>query len=69
MAKVYVTRQGDTFDIIAYRVFGSEQRAMDVAQANPVHMSTLFFRAGVALKLPNIAVQTTELPSPPWRRR
>lgn len=69
MARIYETRQGDTFDIIAFRVYGSEQRAMDIAQANPVHMSTVFFRAGVALILPEIAVEYADLPSPPWRRR
>lgn len=69
MAKVYTTRQGDTFDIIAYRVYGSEQRAMDIAQANPVHMDTVFFRAGVALALPELDPAVVDMPSPPWRRR
>lgn len=69
MARIYETRQGDTYDIIAYRVYGSEQRAMDIAQANPVHMDTVFFRAGVALLLPEIAPGEADQPSPPWRRR
>jgi len=69
MARIYETRQGDTFDIVAYRAYGSEQRAMDIAQANPVHMDTVFFRAGVALVLPEIDQEAAALPSPPWRRR
>lgn len=69
MAKIYTTRQGDTFDIIAYRVYDSEQRAMDIAQANPVHMDTVFFREGVALVLPDLAAAYVDQPSPPWRRR
>jgi len=69
MAKIYLTRQGDAYDIIAYRVYGSEQRAMDVARANPVHLDTVFFRAGVALVLPDLPKQYVDRPSPPWRRR
>lgn len=69
MAQVYQTRQGDTFDIIAYRVYGSEQRAMDIAQANPVYLDTVFFRAGVTLELPALDTSTVNATSPPWRRR
>ncbi|NPV30556.1 MAG: phage tail protein [Firmicutes bacterium] len=63
----YVTMQGDTWDLIALRVYGSEKYMTKLIEANPEHRETVFFSAGIRLKVPEI---TTPVPSklPPWKR-
>jgi phage tail protein X len=67
MPSVYSTVQGDTWDIIALRVYGSE-KGMDVLiNANPAYRETVFFGAGVVLAVPP-APATVNANLPPWRR-
>lgn len=66
MAK-YVTRQGDTFDIIALLFYDDEFKAAEIIKANPEYAGTVVFDAGVTLEIPALpAEQPTTLP--PWRR-
>ena len=67
MARSYTTIQSDTWDSIAYRLWGEERHLHLLRDANADHADTLIFPAGVTLNLPDtpgIAVKTTELP--PW---
>ena len=66
--KEYITRAGDTFDLLAIAAYDEEKMASCIIQANPLHMGTLIFEAGVKLKIP--VLDKTETPStlPPWRR-
>lgn len=68
MATVYSTKQGDTFDIISRAVYGSELHAMRIAAANPAHIGTVFFGAGVSLTIPEAPASTTDAALPPWKR-
>lgn len=63
----YETVQGDTWDLIALRVYGSEKYMTTLIEANPEHRETVFFPAGIRLKAPEIS---TPIPGklPPWRR-
>ena len=62
---MYKTIAGDSWDLIAYRVLGSEKYAPDLINANPEHIATFIFKAGEELNIPEIKV-TTE-PILPWQ--
>lgn len=63
----YITIQGDTFDGISFRLFGEERFSVNLMRANPEHLGTAIFSAGVVLTVPEIpAEQSDELP--PWKR-
>ena len=64
----YTTRAGDTFDLLAIAAYDEEKLASYIIKANPLHMGTIVFEAGVTLKIP--ILDKTENPStlPPWRR-
>ena len=63
----YVTVQGDTWDLIAYKVYDNEAYMNKLIEANPEHRETVFFSANVRLKVPEIEmpIPTT---LPPWKR-
>ena len=66
--KEYITRVGDTFDLLAIAAYDEEKMASYIIQANPLYMDTLIFEDGIKLKIP--VLDKTETPStlPPWRR-
>lgn len=63
----YVTDLGDQWDLISFLVYGSENYVNELMAANPEHISTAIFEAGVKLRCPDIAV-TAASTLPPWRR-
>ena len=64
----YVTTQSDTFDLIAYDLYGDEYRASDIVELNPEYSGTLVFPAGVELKVPVYNDPTEADHVAPWRR-
>lgn len=58
-----VTRQGDTWDIIAKRHYGNELFMDALINANFAHRKTVIFSAGVTLYAPDIDV-TSETYNP-----
>lgn len=62
----YTTVQGDTFDLLAYKAYGSEFLAHLIIQANPSYANVIIFDAGVILSLPKIKKELTA-EKPPWR--
>lgn len=64
----YVTRAGDTYDMLAIAAYDNEKLASYIIQANPLYMGVLMFEAGIKIKIP--ILDTTTVPStlPPWRR-
>lgn len=66
---IYTTIQGDTWDSIAKKVYGTE-KAMDILmKANPEHLNVAVFGAGVEILLPQFTVQEAERAAiPPWRK-
>ncbi len=59
MATQYKTQQGDTWDIIAFRLFGDELYMDELIEANFVHRKTIVFRSGVVLNVPEIDTEAT----------
>ena len=62
----YITTQGDTFDGIAYKVYGSEKYMGLLAQANIKLISTLVFSSGVELTVPDIPEDSAD-DAPFWK--
>ena len=48
----YITKSGDTWDMIAKEVYGSEYHADVLMAANAAHIETFIFQAGVELSTP-----------------
>ena len=65
----YTTIQGDTWDMIAYKQLGSTGFTDQLMSANPEHLGTFLFPAGVTLRLPEIKSKASGSGSlPPWKR-
>ena len=66
---IYTTIQGDMWDSIAKKVYGTE-KAMDILmKVNPEHLTVAVFGAGVEILLPQFTVQeAASNDMPPWRK-
>lgn len=62
----YKTVQGQTWDMIAKDVYGKEEYADVLMEANPKLLDTFIFSAGTVLNTTEIGTETKELP--PWRK-
>lgn len=67
MTKTYTTVQGDTWDLIAYKLYGAETGAAALLEANPELSSIVVFPAGLEVTAPAYTKPTTDR-LPPWRR-
>ena len=65
-AKFYITVQNDTFDAIAYRLWGDEHLAERLMAANPDYMDVLIFAPGTTLLVPDVASSPAYADLPPW---
>lgn len=63
----YNTIQGDTWDAIAYKVYGDEQLFPLLIQTNLRHIQTVRFDAGIVLQVPAPPEETID-DLPPWKR-
>lgn len=66
--KSYITRSGDTYDMLAIALYDDEKKASFIIKANPKHMGTLIFEAGVKLRIPILDIIDIPETLPPWRR-
>lgn len=62
----YTTKSGDTWDMIAKEVYGDEYHADVLMAANPQHIDTFIFGAGVVLATPALEEERDGL-QPPWK--
>lgn len=59
----YTTIQGDTWDLIAYKLWGSEYLLPLLFEANPQCKDILIFEGGLLLNVPEVLVEdVTERP-------
>lgn len=63
----YVTALGDTWDIIAYKMYGNERQMSVLIEANPQHRETVLFQADVVIQVPDMVAATSTV-LPPWKR-
>lgn len=64
------TRQGDTWDILAYRIYGSELYTDQLIKANYDYRNIVIFGAGVELTAPDIDTELSKIEDnlPPWKQ-
>ena len=66
---MYTTQQGDTWDIIAKRQYGSELLMNKLIEANPDYRKVVIFPAGIKLETPLVEESINDDYSlPPWKR-
>jgi len=68
--RVYRTVQGDTWDIIALRMYpklGGEKLMDRLLEANSKHRDTVSFAADVLLQIPDVEIPVVSS-LPPWKR-
>lgn len=63
----YTTIQGDTWDGIAYKLYGNEKHMKELIEANWSRIDTLVFSAGVELDVPELPEESDE-DLPIWRQ-
>ncbi|MDM8143152.1 tail protein X [Megamonas hypermegale] len=63
----YKTISGDTWDLIAYKILGSEVYMEELLNANQEYKDFIVFPANINLIVPEITVPTVST-LPPWRR-
>ncbi|QHJ79172.1 MAG: hypothetical protein [Caudoviricetes sp.] len=67
MPKQYNTIQGDTWDTISYRSFGSEFYTNEIFEANPKYQDIAVFDANITLIIPDVDT-AIDVNLPPWLR-
>ena len=68
MPKIYSTIQGDSWDIIAKKVYGSEEYMTDLLKANQGLNDVKVFSTGVKITCPTVEKKTLSFLLPPWKR-
>lgn len=67
----YTTILGDTWDIVAHKVYGDRKRGElflhHLLDANQEHRNTVTFSSGILLKIPDPPAAIPES-LPPWKR-
>lgn len=63
----YKTRQGDTWDMISYEVYGTELLFPLLMNENQAYANVFIFDAGVTIQVPDMPEETSE-DLPPWKR-
>lgn len=67
MENTYMTKQGDTWDMIAYRVYGDVKYTGWLMQNNFPHLDVFVFGAGVILQTPELPESEQLANMPIWR--
>lgn len=68
MSRTYITIQGDTWDLISQKEYGSDKHTHILLDNNRGLVETIVFYAGVEIVIPDLEVQTVNTSIPPWRR-
>ena len=63
----YTTVQGDMWDLIAKRNYGTEKAMHVLLEANQQYSDIVVFGAGIVLNIPEYEAPTPDT-LPPWRR-
>lgn len=64
----YTTIQGDTYDIVSFKLWGTEKLMHLLIEANSGYQDTIFFSAGTVLNVPDVEPPLEKGPVPPWQR-
>lgn len=67
MSNTYTTISGDTWDMVAYKIYGNEMCMDKLIKANLEYKNIYIFPAGIVLNLPEIDLEVSES-LPPWKQ-
>lgn len=67
MGTTYTTIQGDTWDLISFKLFGSEKYMKNLIEANWPLLETLVFSSGTVITVPDLPEESDE-DAPFWRQ-
>ena len=67
MPSTYSTSQGDTWDLIAYRLYRNEFLMAPLLEANHDYIDMVIFPSGIALTVPPIVENVSAGSVAPWR--
>lgn len=67
MSTTYTTQQGDAWDAIAYKVYGSTSYTGHLMQANFPLLDIFVFDAGMVLQVPDLPAEDDTAALPIWR--
>ena len=63
----YTTVQGDTWDLIAYKLYGDENYADVLMQSNYPYLDFFVFPADIVLNVPEVSRSENDFEIPEWR--
>lgn len=66
MEWLYKTVQGDTWDNLAYDIYGSEKLMYLLIAANPRYANIIKFKSGIQLVIPQTPITKTNTMRAPW---
>ena len=64
--EIYITKQGDTWDLLAYQFWDSEYLMVDLVEANQKYREYIIFPEGIELNVPDIEIDTGSTDVPEW---
>ena len=67
MASTYITKQGDCWDLLAFRLYGDEKYMKLLIEANWPLLDILVFESGTEITVPDIPEEYDE-DDPIWRQ-
>lgn len=67
MLKTYTTVQGDMWDSIAHKLYGTETALNMLLEANQQYKDCVLLPAGLVLTVPDYSAPVSD-ELPPWRR-
>lgn len=65
----YRTIQGDTWDLISFKVFGSELYLKELILANPNLMEYIILPSGLEINVPKLQIDSQSKNLPPWKQK
>lgn len=65
---MYLTKSGDTWDLISYNLFNNEFKVYELIKANSQYAHVIQFSAGIEIKIPEIETNGQIESLPPWLR-
>lgn len=66
MASTYITKQGDTWDLMAYDIYGDEKYMRYLLEANWPLLDVMVFSSGTVINVPDLPEEADE-DIPFWR--
>ncbi|MCT4543298.1 MAG: tail protein X [Vallitalea sp.] len=65
---IYKTVSGDTWDMIALKVYGHIKYTNELIKANTNLIKSVIFESGVNINIPEIDTSPSNNKMPPWKR-